>query len=84
MYWFQLFSTMSLEDLHSVYFLRQITFYIDPNTGGLLFQVLAGIFAFFSAFVLIFSRQIKILVARLRRYLSKSENEQDEDTDSGI
>ena len=41
--------------------------YIDPSTGGMLFQILAVIFAFFSGFVFFFSRQIKIFFARLQR-----------------
>ena len=43
--------------------------YIDPNTGGMLFQVLAAAFAALSGFVLIFSRQIRSAFARLKRYL---------------
>ena len=43
--------------------------YIDPNTGGMLFQMLAVIFASLSAIVLIFSRQIRTLFARLGRAL---------------
>ena len=43
--------------------------YIDPNTGGMLFQVLAAGFAALSGFVLIFSRQIRRFWARLRRRL---------------
>jgi hypothetical protein len=41
--------------------------YIDPNTGGMLFQLLAVIFASLSAILLLFSRQIRMLVARLKR-----------------
>jgi hypothetical protein len=41
--------------------------YIDPNTGGMLFQVLAVAFAAFSGMVLIFSRQIRTGLGRLRR-----------------
>lgn len=43
--------------------------YIDPNTGGLLFQALGVIFASLSAIVLIFSRQIRMFFARVRRGL---------------
>ena len=43
--------------------------YIDPNTGGMLFQLLAVLFAAISGAVLIFSRQIKSAFARLRRAL---------------
>lgn len=41
--------------------------YIDPNTGGMLFQMLAVAFASLSAIVLIFSRQIRTLFAKARR-----------------
>ncbi|MBM4431352.1 MAG: hypothetical protein FJ026_13565 [Chloroflexi bacterium] len=43
--------------------------YIDPNTGGMLFQVLAVAFAALSGFVLVFSRQIRRAIARVRRFL---------------
>ncbi len=43
--------------------------YIDPNTGGMLFQVLALLFAFLSGLVLFFSRQVRITVARVLRLL---------------
>jgi len=41
--------------------------YIDPNTGGMLFQVLAALLAVFSGAALLFSSKIRALVARLRR-----------------
>jgi hypothetical protein len=41
--------------------------YIDPNTGGMLFQILAVAFASLSAVLLIFSRQVRMLFARMRR-----------------
>jgi len=43
--------------------------YIDPNTGGMLFQVLATRFAVLSGVALIFARQIRTSVARLIRSL---------------
>lgn len=43
--------------------------YIDPNTGGILFQALAATFAVFSGVILIFSRQIRSGFARARRRL---------------
>jgi hypothetical protein len=52
--------------------------YIDPNTGGILFQVLAALFAVISGVVLVFSSRIKMGFARLRRALrekfGKAEN----------
>ena len=41
--------------------------YIDPNTGGMLFQVLAAFLAVFSGIALVFSSRIRAFVARLRR-----------------
>ena len=43
--------------------------YIDPNTGGMLFQALAASFAVISGLVLLFSRQIRAGFARARRHL---------------
>jgi len=41
--------------------------YIDPSTGGLLFQVLAIAFTAISGIVLVFSNRIKMFFKRLRR-----------------
>jgi hypothetical protein len=41
--------------------------YIDPNTGGMLFQALAGLLAVVSGVLFFFSRQIRQGIARLRR-----------------
>ena len=46
--------------------------YIDPNTGGMLFQALAAAFALLSGFVLIFARQIRAGFARFKRYIRQS------------
>jgi hypothetical protein len=43
--------------------------YIDPTAGGMLVQVLATALALFSGVALIFSRQIRMAVARARRAL---------------
>ncbi len=42
--------------------------YIDPNTGGMLFQVLIVLFGLASGFILFFSRQIRMGFARLSRF----------------
>jgi hypothetical protein len=47
--------------------------YIDPNTGGMLFQILAVLLASVSAILFFFSRQIKSAWARMRRGLRKEE-----------
>ena len=46
--------------------------YLDPNTGGMLFQFLAVFFSFLSAFVLFFSRHIRLMFARLRRRIREA------------
>jgi len=53
--------------------------YIDPNTGGMLFQVLATAFALFSGLILLFSGKIRAFIARTRR--SVREGHEDEQTD---
>ena len=56
----QLFFTLSL--------LRLITGgYLDPNTGGMIFQMLAAGFAAISGFILVFSRRIKLWFVMKRR-----------------
>lgn len=41
--------------------------YIDPNTGGVLFQALAGAVAAVSGVLFLFSRKIRSGISRLRR-----------------
>ncbi len=50
--------------------------YIDPNTGGVLFQALAAAFAVVSGVLLVFSGRIRGLFARLRRRLRKDKDEE--------
>jgi hypothetical protein len=49
--------------------------YIDPNTGGVLFQALLGAFAIISGGLFIFSRQIRQWIAKMRRRGRKEEEE---------
>jgi LPXTG-motif cell wall-anchored protein len=51
--------------------------YIDPNTGGMLFNVLAGLLAVGSGVLLYFSRNIREAIAKLRRRFRKDEGEPD-------
>lgn len=44
--------------------------YVDPNTGGMLFQILAASFVVISGFLLVFSGKIRMFFARLRRGFS--------------
>ena len=50
--------------------------YIDPSTGGQLFQILAIAFTAVSGVILIFSNKIKMFFSRLRRSSKKSSNEE--------
>jgi hypothetical protein len=49
--------------------------YIDPNTGGMLFQVLAVLFGVISGTVLIFSSRIKMGFSKLRRSIRERSNQ---------
>lgn len=49
--------------------------YIDPNTGGVLFQTLAAAFAVVSVALLSFSGRIRQFFARMRRKLRKDQDE---------
>ena len=51
--------------------------YIDPNSGGLIFQALIVIFGVFSASILLFSSKIKMGVARFRRAIRQKSYEGD-------
>ncbi|MBV7328025.1 hypothetical protein KFU94_07145 [Chloroflexi bacterium TSY] len=41
--------------------------YIDPNTGGMLFQLLAAIFASLTGILLFFYRYVQMFMARVKR-----------------
>lgn len=48
--------------------------YIDPNSGGMLFQVLLVVFGAFSAVILVFSSRIRMAFAKLRRLMRHRAN----------
>ena len=50
--------------------------YIDPNTGGVLFQALAAFLAIASGALLVFSGRIRGMIARLRRRIRNKDEEQ--------
>lgn len=52
--------------------------YIDPNTGGMLFQVLAVMFTVISGVFLAFSGRIRHMLARFKR-AQREKNEQSKD-----
>jgi len=49
--------------------------YIDPNTGGVLFQALATALVAVSGVLLVFSKNIRQGIAKLRRRLRKDKEE---------
>jgi len=49
--------------------LRTAFGYIDPNTGGLIFQLLTVILASFTGIMLFFYRHIQMFMARVKRRL---------------
>lgn len=49
--------------------------YIDPNSGGMLFQALLVVFGVISGTVLIFSSKIKMGFARLMRSFRENSGE---------
>jgi hypothetical protein len=56
-------------------FLSVIPAYIDPNTGGMLFQILAVLFGVISGALLLFSGKIKGFYYRLRRRIQNNQAE---------
>jgi len=57
--------------------------YIDPSSGGMLFQVLAVLFGLLSGMILFFSSQIKSAYRRVLRFFRErgSENTSDPEPD---
>ncbi len=52
--------------------------YIDPNTGGILFQALAAVFVALSGVLLVFSGRIRAYISRIRRRTRKDETQDEE------
>ena len=50
--------------------------YIDPNTGGMLFQALAAVLVGGSAVLMFFSRNIREGIAKIRRKFRKDEEQE--------
>ena len=53
--------------------------YIDPNTGGMLFQVLAVLFGVISALILVFSSKIKMFYYRVTRFFREKNTDESEE-----
>ena len=52
--------------------------YIDPNTGGILFQALAAGFLAIVGVLMLFSGRIRQTIAKLRRSMRKDKGEDQE------
>ena len=52
--------------------------YIDPNTGGIVFQVLAAAFVAISGVLMVFSGKIRQGIAKLRRSARKDKDAEQE------
>ncbi len=53
--------------------------YIDPNTGGVLFQALAAVFVAVSGLLLVFSGKIRSYFAQLRRKTRRKDKTEDQE-----
>jgi hypothetical protein len=73
---------VTLAFIFSLAIVRPAFAYVDPNVGGMLFQVLAAGFAVASGIILLFSRQIRTALARVRRS-RRSDDAVDSDTSTG-
>jgi hypothetical protein len=56
--------------------------YIDPNSGGVLFQILAVLFGVFSGIILLFSSRIRMVFAKLRRQIRNRNHPETDKTNS--
>lgn len=56
--------------------------YIDPNTGGQIFQLLAVIFAALSGIILVFSSKIRMFWSRLKRRIRESGSDSPSEIDN--
>lgn len=57
--------------------------YIDPNTGGMLFQVLAALFGVISGVIFLFSSRIRMGLYRIMRQIRQSKSESQVEDDQG-
>ncbi len=53
--------------------------YIDPNTGGMLFQALAVVLVAGSGVLMFFSRNIRAAIAKLRRKTREDDKQENQD-----
>lgn len=67
---FRLTLAIALVSFHSSAFA-----YIDPNTGGFLFQMLAPLVAIFMSVWMFFSNQVKAVWHRIRKVFNRNAGE---------
>ena len=70
----KVFKALAMATVFSLVAVRPAFAYIDPNEGGMLFQALAAGFAVISGILLLFSRQIRMAIGRVRRSLRSTES----------
>lgn len=73
-----LLSFITFVGIQSVY--AAPTAYIDPNTGGMLFQILAVAFTLLSGVIFFFSSRIKMTFARLLRTFREKDGDAAQET----
>ena len=66
-------------NVYKIISFEEVNMYIDPNTGGMLFQILAASLALFSGLILLLSGKIRSFFARLRRTLRDASDPKDRD-----
>lgn len=79
--WYLAILSMSKPAIDSLFV---IAAYIDPNTGGMLFQILAVLFGVISGAFLLFSGKIKGYYYQLRRRMRSSEPENSDKPEQAI
>lgn len=69
-----------MKGLLALFALRSmLTGYIDPNTGGMIFQMLAVLVGLLSGVLLFFSGRIRMAIARLKRFVRERREETKEE-----
>ena len=57
--------------------------YIDPSSGGMLFQIFAVLFALISGMILLYAGKIRMLLSRAGRFLRERAANQDQPAQPG-
>jgi hypothetical protein len=67
-----------MSDIIPTLYKKEYVMYIDPNTGGILFQALAVVLVAGSSILLFFSRNIREAIAKARRRIRKEDEVQED------